>query len=159
MNRCHTCCVFGHRSVTESPQLYKTLYNTIEKMIVNDHVDTFLFGSKSRFNDLCHDVVTQIKEKHPHIRRIYVRAEYPHISEQYKNYLLEQYEDTYYPERILGSNRSVYIERNREMINNSRFCIVYYDKQQAPTNRKSGTRIALDYAVKSGNRIIQFPLL
>lgn len=158
MNPYHTCCVFGHRIISETDDLHARLYDTMERLIVSENVDTFLFGSKSRFNDLCLDLVTRIKEKHPHIKRIYVRAEYPYISEQYKNYLLERYEDTYYPETIIRSGRSVYVQRNYEMINNSRFCIVYCNTQNAPTTRKSGTVIALDYAIKKGKRIIKFPI-
>ena len=55
---------------------------------------------------------------------------------------------------VIGSGKAAYIERNCEMVNNSHFCIVYYDEQTAPTTRKSGTKIALDYAVKQGNRIL-----
>ena len=157
MNKQHTCCVFGHRTITETEELHTRLYDIIEKMILRENVDTFLFGSKSRFNDFCFDCVTRIKEKYPHIKRIYVRAEYPYISEHYKNYLLENYEDTYYPEKIIGSGRAVYIKRNYEMINNSHFCIVYYDDKNVPDNRKSGTKIALDYAVKKGKHIIKLP--
>ena len=127
-------------------------------MILNENVDTFLFGSKSRFNDFCYDLVTKIKEKYPYIKRIYVRAEYPYISELYKNYLLESYEDTYFPENIKGAGRTVYIKRNYEMIKNSRFCIVYYDEQNTPSNQKSGTKIALDYAIKKGKHIIKLPI-
>ena len=150
----NTCCFFGNRTINETEELKSQLCEIIEKLIVDDKVDTFLFGSKSRFNDLCHELVTQIKEKYPHIKRIYVRAEYPYISDDYKNYLLESYEDTYYPERIIGSGRAVYVERNYEMINNSHFCVVYYDEQGVPTKRKSGTKIALDYAIRKGKRII-----
>ncbi len=155
----HACCFFGHRTITETEELSSTLYDIIEKMILCENVDTFLFGSKSRFNDICLDLVTKFKEKYQHIKRIYVRAEYPYISEHYKNYLLESYEDTYYPEKILGSGRAVYIRRNYEMINNSKFCIVYYDEQNSPANRKSGTRIALDYAIKKQKTIIELPIL
>ena len=101
--------------------------------------------------------MTKIKEKHPHIKRIYVRAEYPYISEHYKNYLLESYEDTYYPEHIIGSGKAAYVERNYEMIDNSQYCIVYYDEQNAPTTRKSGTKIALDYAIRKQKHIIVLP--
>ena len=158
MDICRTCCVFGHRTINESEELKSQLYDTIEKMIIYENVDTFLFGSKSHFDDLCLEFVTKAKEKYPYIKRIYVRAEYPYISEQYKNYLLERYEETYYPENILGSGRSVYIKRNYEMIDNSRFCIVYYDEQNAPTNRKSGTGIALNYAIKKERKIIILPI-
>ena len=150
----HTCCFIGHRTINETEELKLMLCDIIEKLIVENSVDTFLFGSKSRFNKLCHELVTKIKEKYPHIKRVYVRAEYPDINEHYKNYLLESYEDTYYPEKIMNSGRAVYVERNYEMIDKSHFCIVYYDEQNAPKTRKSGTKIALDYAVKQGKQII-----
>ena len=87
-----------------------------------------------------------------------MRAEYPDINEQYTNYLLESFEDTYYPEHIRNSGKAAYVERNYEMINKSQYCIVYYDKQNAPTTRKSGTKIALDYAMKRGKQIIVLPI-
>lgn len=149
----YTCCFFGHRTINETEELKTKLYKTIESLIVNENVDTFLFGSKSRFNDLCLEIVSQIKEKYQYIKRIYVRAEFPIISDSYKDYLLESYEDTYYPEKIIGSGRAVYVERNFEMINQSRFCVVYYDESHAPTKCKSGTKIALDYAKKCEKKI------
>lgn len=126
----------------------------IENLIANENVDTFLFGGKSRFNDLCLELVMKMKEKYPYVKRIYVRAEYPYIDEPYKNYLLKSYEDTYYPEKLIGAGRAAYIERNCEMINRSQFCIVYYDEKNAPSNRKSGTGIALDYAIKKRKKAI-----
>ena len=71
--------------------------------------------------------------------------------------MLESYEDTYYPEHIIGSGRAAYVERNYEMIDNCQYCIVYYDKQNTTTTRKSGTKIALDYAIKKQNHIITLP--
>ena len=153
MNK-NTCCFFGHRKLNESEELKSKLNEIIEKLIVEKQVDTFLFGSKSQFNSLCQEAVTQIKEKYPHIKRVYVRAEYPYISEDYNKYLLENYENTYYPEKIMNSGRASYVERNYEMIDNSQFCIVYYDEQGAPTTRKSGTKIAIDYAKKKCKNII-----
>ena len=149
------CCFIGHRTIIETEKLKTHLIKIIEKLVTDENVDTNLIGSKSRFNSLCLEAVTEMKEKYPHIKRIYVRAEYPYISEQYKNYLLENYENTYYPERIMNSGRAAYVERNYEMIDNSHFCIVYYNEQSAPTTRKSGTKIALDYAVKQGKNIIR----
>ncbi len=154
----NTCCFFGHRTINETEELKSKLNEIIEKLIVDENVDTFLFGSKSRFNSLCLELVTEQKEKYPHIKRIYVRAEYPYISEHYKKYLLDNYEDTYYPERIMNSGRAVYVERNCEMINISRVCVVYYNEASVPINRKSGTKIALDYADKQGRSIIKLPM-
>lgn len=154
----NTACFFGHRTINETSELKSKLVEIIEKLIVDEKVDTFLFGSKSRFNSLCLELVTEIKGKYPHIKRVYVRAEYPDINEQYTNYLLESYDDTYYPEHIRSSGRAAYVERNYEMINKSKFCIVYYDEPNAPTTRKSGTKIALDYAIKRKKDVTILPL-
>lgn len=153
----NTCCFFGHRTINETEELKAKLYKTVESLVVNENVDTFLFGSKSRFDSLCLELVTKLKEKYPHIKRIYVRAEFPIISDNYKYYLLESYEDTYYPEKLIGSGRAAYVERNFEMINQSRFCVVYYVESYAAAIGKSGTKIALDYAIKHQKTILLLP--
>ncbi len=154
----HAACFFGHREIIETEELKKRICETIERLIVDENVDTFLFGSQSRFDGLCLELVTKTKEKYPHIKRIYVRAEFPCIRDEYRFYLLKSYDDTYYPEKLIGSGRAAYVERNCEMINRSRFCIVYYDESYAPTKRKSGTKLALDYAIKRKREILIFPV-
>ena len=72
----YTCCFFGHRTINETEKLKVKLYKTIENLVVNENVDTFLFGSKSRFDSLCLELVTKLKEKYPHIKRIYVRQNF-----------------------------------------------------------------------------------
>lgn len=151
-----TCCFIGHRTINATEELKSQLTEAIEKLITDEQVDTFLFGSKSEFNTLCLELVTELKEKYPHIKRIYVRAEYPIIDEAYKTYLLNSYEDTYFPEKLLGAGKAVYIERNFEMIDKSRFCVFYYNPNNIPASRKSGTLSALDYAEKQNKEVILF---
>ena len=150
----NTCCFFGHKTIEESESLREKLCRVIENLIVHEKVDTFLFGSKSCFDSLCLNIVTKLKEKHPHIKRVYVRAEYPIIDESYLAYLLNSYDETYFPEKLLGAGKAVYVERNHEMIHKSRFCIMYYDKTYATTKRKSGTKLAYAYAEKHNRMII-----
>lgn len=151
------CCFIGHREINVTDELKEKLYVLIEHLIIEESIDTFLFGSKSQFDDLCYDIVTNMKKKYPHIKRIFVRAEYPYIDESYKAYLLESYEDTYFPKSVLGAGKASYVKRNCEMIENSCFCIVYYKEDYTPKGRKSGTKIALDYAEKKKKTIIRFP--
>ena len=82
--RSTTACFFGHRTIDETEDLKRSLTSAIENLITGEGVDTFLFGSKSRFNSLCLELVTKLKEKYPHIKRIYVRAEFLIISDNYK---------------------------------------------------------------------------
>ena len=149
-----TCCFIGHRKIEATDEIFDKVKKTVEELIVTERVRTFLFGSKSEFNSLCYDVVTELKEKYPHIVRVYVRAEYPYINKDYKEYLLEFYEDTYYPETAVDAGKSVYIKRNYEMINKSSFCVIYFNNNYAPIKRKSGTRLAFEYAKKNGIKTI-----
>ncbi len=117
-----------------------------------------MFGSKSQFNDLCYEVVSNLKIRYPNIKRIYVRAEYPIIRDDYLKYLLSMYEDTCFTEKAINARRSVYVERNNEMINKCRYCVFYYDESKVVLEndiviRKSGTWIAYNYAEKA-KRII-----
>ena len=154
----YICSIFGHRTINETEELRAQISVAIESLIADRGVDTFLFGSKSRFNDLCYEIASELKKKYPHIKRVYVRAEFPYISDSYRSYLLERYEDTYFPESILRAGRAVYVERNFEMIRNSQYCLVYYDEANAPVKRKSGTKIALAYAVGQKKETILFPV-
>lgn len=149
----NTCCFIGNRTINETEELKNELTELTERLITEKGVDTFLFGSKSRFDSLCLELVTALKEKYPHIRRIYVRAEFPEISEDYEAYLLTFYEDTYYPEKLTGAGKAAYVRRNREMVDGSKYCVFYYDESCVPAARKSGTKLALDYAAKQGKEI------
>ena len=156
-DKARSCCFLGHREINETKELKLHLYSIIENLILKEKIDTFLFGSKSRFNSLCYKQVTEIKEKYPEIKRIYVRAEFPQINESYESYLLENYENTYFPQRAIGAGRAVYIKRNYDMIDKSEFCIFYYQENYLPHNRKSGTKTALDYAINRKKKIIILP--
>ena len=154
MKNTKSACFIGHRTIPKTQETEQKIYNTIEKLITTKQVNTFYFGSKSQFNDLCYEQVTKLKKIYPHIKRIYLRAEYPVISKDYEDYLLEQYEETEFPQTVLGAGKVSYIKRNYEMINRSDFCVIYYDKTFAPANRTSGTELALDYAVKKQKQVI-----
>ena len=161
-----TCCFIGHRKINETDRLKRDLKSAIIDLIENKGVCYFLFGSKSNFDNLCLEIVTGIKANYPHISRIYVRAEFPYINDDYRSYLLESFEDTYYPEQIKNSGRAAYVERNYEMIKSSDYCICYYDENYTPSRRqnsrhglfyhqpKSGTKIAYEYAVKKCRQVI-----
>ena len=148
-----TCCVFGHRKITGKEEVKERLNEVFENLIVNENVDTFLVGSRSEFDDLCREVLAVKKEKYPHIQRVYVRAEYPYIDEDYESYLLERCEKTYFPERAINAGKAVYVERNYEMIDNADICVVYFKDEYLPPRRKNGIWDLTDYQPKSGTGI------
>ncbi len=147
----NTCCFIGHRTIENKPHLYEQVKESVLNLIKTENISTFLFGSKSQFDDLCLEVVTELKNIYPHIKRVYVRAVYDYIEDDYRNYLLTLYDETVYAEKSRNANRLAYIKRNEEMINNSCTCVFYY-KYDTP---HSGTAIAFKYAQKHKRKIIE----
>ncbi len=111
-------CFIGHRTIQKNEELIFSLKQTIIDLI-NKGATHFLFGSKSEFNDLSWETVTALKPKYPFIKRIYVRSAYQYIDKSYEKYLLEFYEETYFPPRLENAGKYSYVERNYEMINSS----------------------------------------
>ena len=159
-------CFIGHRSIEKTEELRAALRATI-LMLIQQGVTDFLFGDRSEFNDLSWEVVTTLKEEYPMIKRIYVRAVYSCIGEAYKKYLLQFYEETYCPSNLTNAGKCAYIKRNYEIIDNSSYCVFYYNERYTPilkqrvksewlnsSKRNSGTKIAYEYAIKKKKQII-----
>ena len=84
---------------------------------------------------------------------VFRRSAFQHIPDWYKDSLLQHYEDTYFPEHMENAGRASYVERNQEMINHSKFCVVYYDENYLPPRRKNSRRDLFDYQPKSGTAV------
>ena len=82
-----------------------------------------------------------------------MRAEYPYIDDEYKKYLLQFCDETYFPENLVNAQKSAYVKRNYEMIDKSDFCVFYFKEQNTSITQKSGTKIALNYAVNKNKKI------
>jgi uncharacterized phage-like protein YoqJ len=144
---------FGHRDTPQTEELKDKVRETVERLIVEEGVDTFLFGSRSKFDDLCLLIVTELKGKYPNIKRVYVRSQYPCIDKLYKDYLLEFYDDTIIPNRVGKAGKASYVERNQEMIDASDFCVFYYNPSYLPPKRKHSKRDISEYQPKSGTAL------
>ena len=151
-NKRKSCCFIGHRKIEDKENIKIKLFEIVEKLI-SEHVDTFIFGSRSDFNTLSREVLDEKKKKYPHIKRIYIRAEYPYINESYEKYLLKSCEETYFSERAKNANKFVYIERNFEMIDKSDICVMYYKEDYLPPKKKIGRQGFTDYQPKSGTEM------
>jgi len=163
-------CFIGHRSIEKSQKLKCLLRKTVLELI-NKGVKRFLFGSMSEFDNLSWEIVTELKRTYPDIERVYVRSSYQYIDKSYEEYLLNSYEETYFPLKIEKAGKYSYVERNYEMIDNSTYCVFYYNENYMPTlncqikknmsisqKRNSGTKIAYNYAVKKKKKIINLYL-
>ncbi len=163
IERHKVCSFFGHRKIDITDDLKQELKDYIENLIVNCNTQIFLFGSKSDFNSICHLVVSQLKEKYPNIKRICYtcKSESCTIESERQKYekiyseLINQeihllgFEEEFEHKTKYTAGKASYIERNKAMIDDSDFCIFYYNKDYIPTTKtNSGTKICYDYSLK-----------
>jgi uncharacterized phage-like protein YoqJ len=160
------CSFFGHRDALQTEELKQKVRETVERLIVEEGVATFLFGSRSKFDELCHMVVTELKEKHPHIQRIaylckhktacYVGegiAERRRIKELTgRDVYVREFEDIKKSDRVNSAGRASYVERNQWMIDDSDFIIIYFDEKKV--KNFNGTKIAYEYAQTKSKTIV-----
>lgn len=157
----------GHRTVKDAAQMKKKLTDTISKLI-EDGADTFLFGSKSEFNSLCWNVVTELQTQYPNIKRICYTT--PHelaiTSKEDRDQMehlysivvggerhFKDYEGAVESQKSQNATTDTYIMRNQEMIDNSDICVFYYDKDYLPPRRKQSKRSVWGYQPQSGTAI------
>ena len=161
------CSFFGHRDTPQTEELKQKVREIVERLIAEEGVDTFLFGSRSKFDELCHIVVTELKEKYPDICRIAYLCRHEtaclvgagmDLSETIKevtgrNERVLEYEEIKKSDRINAAGSTCYVERNQWMIQDSRFVIVYMRKSKE-VDEKSGTLHAYKFAQKCGKEIL-----
>lgn len=159
------CCFIGHRRVGETETLKLRIYSVTEKLIKSG-IRVFLFGDHSEFNDMCYEVVTELKSLYPKILRVLYRKDYPRADAYTLQFYLDEFDDSICPDRVGRAGAAAYIERNRAMIAQSLVCVFYYDTDYRAISRryvknrivtretKSGTKIAYDFAVSQNSKII-----
>ena len=137
------CSFFGHRQITNEEDLRKRVSFLVEKLIVEKGYDIFLFGGFGDFDELCHNIVSHLKEKYPKIKRIYCMHDEKYLLERKRpDYLrtVDYEEFVYFPLSFDYWYKRIYY-RNCEMIERSDYTIFYAE------NRKgSGAYKALEYA-------------
>ena len=155
-----SCSFFGHRDTEQTEEFKQKVRETVEHLIVEEGVDAFLFGSRSKFDELCHIVVTELKEKYPYIRRIAYLCKHESgclvgTGMELKRKIKEitgrdayvpEYEEIKKSDRVNSAGRASYIERNQWIIDESDFGIFYLTEEKRWGI--SGTNIVYQYALK-----------
>jgi len=158
------CCFIGHRKIDQSVELTQRARNVINELIEDKGVRTFLFGSRSEFDDLCHNIVTELQKNNPQIKRIMYtcRSEYACMKEEKeereriaravtkRDIAYKDYDGSMMSDRLWSAGKASYVERNRDMIDASDYCVFYYNPQYLPPRRKYSKRSVGDYQPKSG---------
>ena len=161
------CSFFGHRDTPQTDELKQKVRETVERLIVEEGVDAFLFGSRSKFDELCHIVVTELKEKYPHIQRIAYLCKHESgclvgegakMKQQIKqltgrDVYVSEYEDIRKSDRVNSAGRATYVERNYWMIDDSCFVIIYCESAKI-IPKSSRTLLAYNYSRQKGKNLV-----
>ncbi|MBQ2714729.1 MAG: DUF1273 family protein [Clostridia bacterium] len=158
-----TCCFIGHRTIINESIIRQKINETVQ-MLIKIGVSTFYFGSKSAFDNIALEIVSEIKKQNSNIKRVYVRSYASYIDKTYKDYLLQLYDDTFMPAGIERAGKASYVERNQKMVELSDFCVFYYNTDYVPPSKRnniaknyqpnSGTQLAYEYAKRKKKTII-----
>ena len=93
---------------------------------MDEDVKYFLFGSRSEFDDLCHQIVTDYQKEYPHIVRVaYTRRSEYAVKKDEKEKMekswssllktdvkLKDYDAEVQSEKVYSAGKASYVERN-----------------------------------------------
>lgn len=168
MREYKSCAFIGHRNCKITKELKNEVVFIVEELINKEGVLNFLFGSKSVFNDFCHEVVTALMPKYTNIKRVFytcssescilekdrIRMENAYFLASGKNIKLLGFEEEVEHKNKYVANVASYIERNYAMIDDCDFVVIYYNENYKVDTSNSGTRLAYKYAKKKRKNII-----
>lgn len=141
------CSFFGHRETTleEDERLKPQLKAIIQNLIKNENYQIFIFGGLGDFDDLCHQVVTQLKNDYPYIKRWFCLYDPRHENEKKrpKNINYDNYEEIKYLYLKYDNWYDRIYYRNVEIINMSDFVIFF-----AEDKPRSGAYKAVKHALR-----------
>ena len=143
MERC--CSVFGHKKIIITNKLKERLKILFEYLIVFQNVTIFYFGGFGDFDELCWQIVSQLKQKYNNISRIYCLSDpkYLRISKRPDWLKNEDYEQVIY----LGLKYDYWYTRiyfrNCEIIDRSDYIVLFVDHTE-----NSGAFKAMKYALQ-----------
>lgn len=140
-----TCTFCGHHDTPDS--IRPMLVAAIEKLIVENNVDTFYVGTHGNFDKMALSVLREIRKKYPQVNYYVALAYLPEKKEEYPLYADNE---TVLPEGIENHPRRFAISyRNKWMVEQSQYLIAYVK------NSFGGASKTLEYAIKRHLNIIE----
>lgn len=108
----------GHGKYNYGEEVRKRLSDEVEKLI-SEGADTFYLGGYGQFDGLAAGVLTELKEKYPHIKRILV---IPYLN---RDYYMRNYDESLYPPLENVPYKFCISKRNEWMVKKSDILLCY----------------------------------
>lgn len=77
---CNYCSVFGHEQIQDTEELREKIRLTFNDLIVNKNVKNFYFGGFGKFDEICWEIITELKLQFYDIKRIFCLSDPRHIN-------------------------------------------------------------------------------
>lgn len=147
-------CFIGHRKIMND-EVRNRLYNEVKNQILKGY-NCFIVGCHGEFDDMALSVCRKLRREYDNIRIEVVLTSFRHLKTENSSddywQLNNKYADV---ETIIFDIEEVYFKRqiivsNQKMIDECDLLICYVDK----TQKSSGAKLALNYALRQGKQII-----
>ena len=145
-----SCSVFGHREIKITIELKNRIYATFEDLI-RKGCTRFYFGGFGTFDNLCHEIISDLKIKYSNVQRIFCLSDVRHLrtskrpswlkDEDYENFIYWDLDFDWWYQRIYY--------RNCATIDHSDIVVFYIEERE-----NSGAYKAFKYAQKKKKEII-----
>lgn len=137
------CTFCGHSQITEHAKV-KVWFEKVIENLINDDFDVFYLGGYGDFDNLCCSILTKLKEKYPHIKRVFVT---PYID---KDFDKNSYDESYYPSLENVPKKFAISKRNEKMVEQSDVVVAYVIYSWG------GASKTLEFAKRKKKHIINF---
>lgn len=143
---CLSCSFFGHRQIEITDELKNRIKIYLIDLIETKSVSNFYFGGFGNFDDMCWQIVSELKHKYNSIKRIYCLSDPRHqrTSKRPKWLKDEDYEEFVYLDIEFDYWYSRLYYRNCEIINRSDYVVFYVTNTE-----NSGAYKALRHAKRT----------
>ncbi len=143
------CCFAGHNLCYVNENLKTKIYNTVERLIVEEGFNVFYDGGQGSFDESVLEILFKLKEIYPHIKIIKVltyarlgECKYEGQNDHWDDYMVFDYELVYPKARITYRNKCM-VEACDVLV-----CYIIYTFH-------SGAYNMFKHAQKIGKRIIK----
>ncbi len=169
------CCILSCGELYEEEEIEKKLFAFFNG-VIKKGITCFLFGEKTPFSMLCHEILSYLRwAKYPFLSRyVYLmKGECAFTEKDRENFLTYNYYDLKEERTFYGFEKTVYkssvsgeyfrnkLERSENLVDDSAYCLTYYYQickfgKERITEEEKIYKTAECYAYSGGKHVCDF---
>ena len=149
MKRIKSCAFFGHRKIEGKEVIKEKVREILREKIEKENFRIFYFGGFGEFDDLCYEIITELKGEYTDIKRCFCVADEKWINKKPKWLEKIEYEEIISLQLTFEWWYKRIYFRNCAIIDQSDFVVFYVISKE-----NSGANKSLLYADKKKKRYV-----